>query len=179
MLESNAVIILYFLIFTFPVWASLYHNFKIFTGNKNANWLLHPYDTEKEFIIIFFYVCWFEIAATRTLNFRVTFFLYLIYKGWLKAEQHLNGEFFLQCISQRQGTISGTNDNKESPYSLLTNDWHEVLWNVREKIEQKCENASWIPQHFPAVSLGHFKTYLGKRLCIIITAMISTVFHII
>lgn len=102
MLESNAVIILHFLIFAFPMWASLYHNFQSF--HWKCNWILQPYDTEKEFLLIFFYVCWFEISAPRrSLHFRVTFFLYLIYKGWLKAEQHLNGEFFLRCISQKQG----------------------------------------------------------------------------
>lgn len=96
--EGNGVLILYVLTL-----ASLYHNFPCFHWKKNKNWILQPYNIEKEFLTIFFYVCWFENAAPRrSLHFRVTFFLYhLIYRGWLKAEQHLNGEFFHQYMSLR------------------------------------------------------------------------------
>lgn len=53
--------------------------FKVFTGKKKkANRILQPYDTKKEFLLIFFYVCWFEITASRwPLHFRVTFFFIL------------------------------------------------------------------------------------------------------
>lgn len=79
-IESNGVLILHLVSLTFSVWASLY-NFQCFPWKKKKSKLRTTVLWYwKEFLIIFVSVCWFEIAVPRrSLHFRVTFFLYLIY----------------------------------------------------------------------------------------------------